>query len=42
MLCEEPDSNILQTNVDSVRHVCIHKLNAMKQFGDHFTNAHYL
>jgi hypothetical protein len=42
MLCGEPDSNIFQTNVDSVRHVCIHKSNTMKQFGGHFTNANEL
>jgi hypothetical protein len=42
MLCGELESNILQTNVDSVRHVCIDKSNAMKQFGGHFTNANEL
>ncbi len=38
MLCEEPESN----NVDSVRHVCIHKSNTMKQFEGHFTNVNEL
>jgi len=42
MLCGESDSNSLQTNVDSVRHVCIHKSNPMKQFGSYFTNANEL
>jgi hypothetical protein len=42
MLRGEPDSNTLQTNVDSVHHVCIHQSNTIKQFGGHFTNANEL
>jgi hypothetical protein len=38
MLCERLDNNSFQTNVDSVRHVCIHKTNTIGPF----TNAYVL